>query len=767
MAKKKHTQPAISQEDNTQMQHVFEQYHQIVGNLHASADQEQAEVALTETNNLPEGAQLALLKALAKEQHTDAADVLIAIHKLSPLKEVRKEARRSLLRLEAERIYPQWEPPIQPTLAIQLPDTSMHFWKGIVTDSLDAGEIQLLLCFEQENDSTEIRVLGFLLEFWQDGVKDFFIRVESKQRLDNFVTQMEANMPDVKTKNCSLAEGRRLLLDALAVNKQHGTPPHKDYRANVSLVTRLVLEAPDLDEDTDQGDEEGIDLHGLNPQKVVVNFVEAWVNGNYGIAYDLLSRESAIRESLSRDEWMERRTAWADEAHPSDLEPNFLHEREPQKPRLWLPNPFSQGRSTTQKEVEVGWSIELDETSPSEALPEMPAAAVIYNETGRHWFWTSYTLVQEEDEWRIQDMIDETKNAQSLSIVELQKKVQELDNYLQEFVKKQQIAEVKQFTDTEVLQRLEEVLWRVMQATYYTDTLLKKMPLDRSLYEEAAGRMLLFAQYERSIVYLEAVTQRFGEQRGIDLRGLAGVRQQLSAKYSNKGEVERAKRQRELAEQELRASLAVQDSFEARISLAELLIDKNEQLDEAKDLLLQANALVTEPPDEAHIAMHLGEIATEQGQYQQALSHYQRVVELLPDSAESWFDLGEAHQALNNFEEAETSYKRAIELEPDNEDYYFTLSKLYTADKQPEKANEALEDGLDANPDSVALNIALATAYLDNGDYRQAEIFLEKAERIDPDVPLVQMFRQVLSLSKMSQRPSLNTPSKSGKKRRR
>ncbi len=77
MAKKKNTQIAVSQEDNTQAQHILEQYHEIAGNLHTSTDQKQAEDALTEINNMPEGAQIALLKALSKELDTDAADVLI------------------------------------------------------------------------------------------------------------------------------------------------------------------------------------------------------------------------------------------------------------------------------------------------------------------------------------------------------------------------------------------------------------------------------------------------------------------------------------------------------------------------------------------------------------------------------------------------------------------------------------------------------------------------------------------------------------------
>src|SRR5436853_4721521 len=147
MAKKKNMPISVSQEENTQVQHLFEQYHQIANNLHASKDQTQAETALTEINNLPENAQIALLKELSKENQVDAADVLIAINELSPLKSIRKEARRSLIRLEGAKIYPGWNPPVSHTPAFQFPASNPpRFWKGFVTQSREEGEIQLILC---------------------------------------------------------------------------------------------------------------------------------------------------------------------------------------------------------------------------------------------------------------------------------------------------------------------------------------------------------------------------------------------------------------------------------------------------------------------------------------------------------------------------------------------------------------------------------------------------------------------------------------------
>jgi len=767
MAKKKNKPVPVSQEDNIQAQQVLEHYHQVAQNLRLSTDQKQAESALTEINNMSEGAQVALLKALSKEHQTDAADVLLAINELSPLKDVRKEARRSLIQLEGARIYPRWRPPVQQPFALQVTDTPLHFWKGIMTDSLDVGEVQLVLAFEQGEDTNEIRVLGFLLEFWHDGVKDFFTRIESKRGLENFITQMSTRMGDIQTKECSLAEGRRLLLDALAINKKYGTLPHKDYRYNLSLVNRLVLEAPDLDEedaDLDEENEESIDLHGLEPQAVVINFVESWINGEYDIAYDLLSSDSALREGLSREEWIERRETWAEEADPGDLEPDFIREREPRESKLWLPNRFSAREGTTRKEIDVGWSIELDQTPLSETLPEFPQATAIYEETDRHWFWTSYTLIQEQEEWRIQSMTDEGANALALPVAELQKRVQEHDKYLQESTQELTPADID---EEEAQLDLSAILWHLMATVYYTDALIKELPLDRSLYLEAAGRLVLIHKYERAMVYLEPLARRFTEERAEILRQLAAVEIELSKQYFEKEDDERGERFQELATEALRESLAIENSFEAHISLAELLIDENERLDEAEDHLLQAKTVVTEPSDEAHIELHLGEIAMEREQYEEALSHYQHVAEHDPSSTEAWFDIAEAHNKLGNFAEAEANYTRAIELEPDNENYYIALSEMYIGNQQGSKAIELIEEAIEDNPDSATLYVALASIYLRNEDYRPAEIFIEKAERIDPESPDVQLARQVLTLAKAMQAPNFTKLDRPKKKRRR
>lgn len=762
MAKKKNTPSSSSQGDDGQVQQVMERYRQIAENLHSSTDRKQAEAALTSINTLSEPTQMALLRALSKEHDSDAADVLIALHELSPNKNIRKEARRSLIRLQEARIYPQWNPPSQQPLAIVTPATPLQFWKGVVTGSRADGMIQLVLCFHESENSRQARVLGFLLDYFRDGVKEFFTRVESKNSIDGLIAEM-SQLEGIGTRPCSLAKGRRLVLEALAVNQQHGTIPYKDYRLNASLITRLVLDPADLEEDDDLDnedeedfedelddeddfdDEDEIDLDDMAPDEVVVNFVEFWVNGDYELAYKLLASDSPIREGLSEEEWVERRESWADEALPDELEPNFIHEREVQKSGLCLPNPVNAFRSANSKVFEVGWSIALDETDSDTTLPELPKATAIYEKTDRHWFWTSYTLVQEEDQWRIQQIIDEGAIALNLPLEELQQRSTENDKRLGEF------NEQHNPTDPDAPERASELLWRVMQSVYYRDALIKHLPLERSLYEEAAAPLILFGLYERSLVYLEPLAERFTEKRGEILRGLASVYAELSQQYYDKEDDDLGDYFQERAETVLRESLDVEENAAAYISLAELFLDDDERLDEAEEHLNKAKSLTSDPFEEAHIELHLGQIAMEREEYDQALSHYERAAEIQPEAAESWSNLAEANERLGNIAEAEANYRRAIELQPDDEDLWYSLSKVFSDNHEPEKAIEVIEEGIDTNPNSAVLNVYLSSVYLDMGDFDEAEIFLDRAEELDPDLEILTSYRQVFNMAKSMQ----------------
>jgi tetratricopeptide (TPR) repeat protein len=328
------------------------------------------------------------------------------------------------------------------------------------------------------------------------------------------------------------------------------------------------------------------------------------VDGDFELAYELLSANSTLRENLSKDDWVERREAWLEEVDPRELEPDFIHEREPQESRIWLPGLASAKRSTTQKVFEVGWSIELEETPLTYTLPEVPQPTAVYEETQRHWFWTSYALVQEENEWRIQSMTDEAAIALALPIEELQNRILKQDKFLNEYTAKHK---PKNLNSEKAQEYLEATIWRIMQSVYYTEALIKKLPLDYSLYSDVLTRLIAVFHHEHGLIYLEPLAQQIPD--GPRLRQLAAFQREPGNRFIDEGDDERGEHFQQLAE------------------------------------------------EVAHIELHLGEIAYEQKRYEDALKHYQQVANFHSNSAEAWASLAMVYRKLEQFDEAEANYK--------------------------------------------------------------------------------------------------------------
>ena len=379
MTAKKQMDSSVSQGSNPQLQRWLEQRHEIAEALHSSTSRAQAETALAEFTNIDETDQLALLKALAKQHDTDAADILLAINELTPNKAIRKESRRALIQLAGAKIYPSWTPEAEPGLTPLTVANPPRFWKGFATEMREEGEVELILCWDQGFEYGEARMMVFLLDFWQEGIKDFWTEVGSKRRIDARVHELDEKFASssetkIKMTDSTLAEGRRLIHEALSVNSWRGTSPHKDYRHYQPSVQQLVLNTSDVGADRGRT----FIKPGLEPDEVVANFIGGWSLGDFGLCFDLLTGTSPLLEGLSRDEWVDLRRKWADEGHPARFEPRFLRERELSQQSIWLPGSYVCDRFALQREVEMGWRLELRDTPLWGTLVEMPMGTAVY-----------------------------------------------------------------------------------------------------------------------------------------------------------------------------------------------------------------------------------------------------------------------------------------------------------------------------------------------------------------------------------------------------
>ncbi len=739
MTAKKQGDSSVPDLDNTQLEHLLEQRHTITQELHDSTSKAQAERALVEITSTDEATQMALLKAMAKLQDTDSADVLLAINELSPLKTIRKEARRALIQLAGAKIYPSWtpEPESGPALAVSNPP---RFWKGFVTETREEGELELVLCWEQGFEFGEARLMAFMLDLWEEGIKNFTTEVGTKRhietRLGNTRVRYSKSIGrEIRIIDCTLAEGRRLILEALSVNKWRGTSPSTEYRHYLPTVEKFVLHTQDLDAD-----------HGttfispdLEPDEIVGDFIGAWTLGDFGLCFDLLTSNNSLKEGLSRDEWIDLRRRWADEANPSRYEPSFLRERERNQQSIWLPSSALGDRISTQQEVEIGWSLELTDTPLSGTLPEMPMGTAVYKETGRHWFWTSYTLLKEEDAWRIQRMKDDGASAQSLSITDLQQRIKTIDE------RNQEIVETRQPNEPDSQQFYEEIISHSIQALHYDDALLIKLPLDRAIYDDAYSRARGLRLSERVIVYLEAIIQRFPKDYDIGniLQLLAVSQADLSEQYKQDKMVVLAEHFFEMALDNLQKAIVVKNTALAHIILAEMYMTRDRKEEAIAELEL-ARTLSDTRDEEAQIEADLATMAMVDEQYDEAIEHYNRVAEINPNYNGVLINLGLAYRRQENYDEAIAYYQRALEAYPHEVPIYAELGTIYMTTQQLDKAIEIVEQGLREHPNSAHLHALLAAIYSENGDRRRAQSELAEAERINPELEVVQAVREMI-----------------------
>ncbi|MGZ3610328.1 MAG: tetratricopeptide repeat protein, partial [Ktedonobacteraceae bacterium] len=674
-----------------------------------------------------------------KQQDTNAADVLLAINELAPNKAIRKEARRALIQLAGAKIYPSWtpEPEPGPALAVSNPP---RFWKGFVTETREEGELELVLCWEQGFEFGEARLMAFMLDLWEAGIKNFTTEVGTKRHIETRIGNTRVRYSksigrEIRIIDCTLAEGRRLILEALAVNEWRGTAPSTEYRHYLPTVEQLVLRAPGLD--ADQG--KTFISPDIEPDEIVGDFIGAWTLGDFGLCFDLLTNNNSLKAGLSRDEWVDQRRKWADEANPSRYEPSFLRERERSQQSIWLPTSALGDRISTQQEVEVGWSLELTDTPLSGTLPEMPMGTAVYKETGRHWFWTSYTLVKEEGAWRIQRMKDDGASAQSLSITELQQRLKTIDE------RNQKIVETHQPNEPDSQQHYEEIISGSIQALHYDDALLVKLPLDRTIYDDAYSRARGLRLSERAIVYLEAIIQRFPKDPDIGniLQLLAVSQADLSEQYKQDKMTVLAEHFSQMALDNLQKAIAVKNTALAHIILAEMFMANNRKEEALAELEL-ARTLSDNSDEEAQIEADLATMAMVDEQYDEAIEHYIHVAEINPYYNGVLINLGLAYRRQEKYEEAIAYYQRALEAYPKEIPIYAELGTIYMTTQQLDKAIEIVEQGLRQHPNSAHLHALLAAIYSENGDRRRAQSELAEAERINPDLEVVQAVREMI-----------------------
>jgi tetratricopeptide (TPR) repeat protein len=661
--------------NNDFVEQHLEQYHQFARELRESNNIDQTALALEPLINIAHVDQIAYLKALGQENSSDAADIAQAMYNLAPDKEVRKEARRTLLRLEAQNIYPQWNITAEGLFAPSLIE--------ITPEDLPA---------RKEPDPKDKTLIG--LDSLLQDLEDFF--------------------------------------DSLP-----GTP-------TLEPVTALL---------------------------------ESWGEGDPDDAYNALSPLSPLREGLDADTWIEHRTQWLDAADTGLVKITYIGEKDKLAPDSVV--------------VEATWSLPIGNPTAENPPKDLPTATCLFEETGRHWFWTSYVVVEEDGEWHITDMIDEGAKALQIPTEEIERilrekaaqasqRLAELEDEEDEDL--EDLEEFEDFDDLEdeefdvedeededfdedeiededeedslnFLEEMEEAIREATQALHYHDSFIHQAPDDSpAVYQSAVEFAQIVQDTERAAAYFQQMAQNIPEYRGKALCGLAMMYEQILQDHlANDPEDPEPEQQRynALIEETLRQASKIDLTTQSHILFADVLIRQNKNLDEAEALLKQALPSALDDDDIVSIEERLAELAQSRDRKEEALQHYQNIVGLDAEfPPQIWLKIGSLQRQLGAIDEAIFNLRRSLKEEPDLMEAYIELSAIYSQQKLFNKARDILRKALDKSPDSVDVLASLSIVYAQSGDLQSAQRYLQQAEVIDEQNSFVAIARTTLQAQK-------------------
>ena len=156
------------------------------------------------------------------------------------------------------------------------------------------------------------------------------------------------------------------------------------------------------------------------------------------------------------------------------------------------------------------------------------------------------------------------------------------------------------------------------------------------------------------------------------------------------------------------------------------------QTDKAVELLQK---LIADHPAVALFYMTLGDIYRSQNDCTNALSAYQKTIELVSANksqlAPVYFSIGACYADLAQYEQAQEALEQAIDLHPNNPLYYNYLGYLWLEqNKNVPEALALIQKAVAARPNEGSFLDSLGFAYYLQGEYEKALPIMEKATNL-------------------------------------
>jgi tetratricopeptide (TPR) repeat protein len=139
-------------------------------------------------------------------------------------------------------------------------------------------------------------------------------------------------------------------------------------------------------------------------------------------------------------------------------------------------------------------------------------------------------------------------------------------------------------------------------------------------------------------------------------------------------------------------------------------------------------------PDFYEALNNIGSVYNDElSEYEKAISYFQKACESEPDVYQAWYNLGNAYTNIEDYNQAIISYQKAIEIKPDSHEIWFNLGNVYFGIPDYKQAINSYQKALEIKPDKLEAWYNLGIVYTTIKDYNQAITCYQKAIEIKPD----------------------------------
>jgi tetratricopeptide (TPR) repeat protein len=151
--------------------------------------------------------------------------------------------------------------------------------------------------------------------------------------------------------------------------------------------------------------------------------------------------------------------------------------------------------------------------------------------------------------------------------------------------------------------------------------------------------------------------------------------------------------------------------------------------DRSDDAIASLTRALALQPKMQGAALLRGEVEARTGKLAEAEADFKRELEVASDKkvvTDSWIALGILYRQQGKDADAVTAFQKVVELAPERPESYSELSALYTRMGHPEKAAELLDQAQRAGGLDPAVLLNVGISYLNHKNYEQASEFFQR-----------------------------------------